>query len=188
MLQRLIGVRSVALIPHAGLTPGSRYRAGQATGSFGKWGLALCDQPGIPNDKGFDFFFGYLNQRKAHSYYPPYLWRNTEKVPLPENEGYGYTRLNRYESAGKVIPNGVKDPVKARYSGNIINIADVSPLASLTNIAYLNLGYNSITTGVASLVTLTNATAIHFHGNFGIPASDLDTLEAALGAGIISRP
>ena len=31
----------------------------------------------------FDYFFGYLNQHHAHNYYPTFLWRNDEKVPLP---------------------------------------------------------------------------------------------------------
>ena len=26
--------------------------------------------------------FGYTNQTHAHNYYPAFLWRNTEKVPL----------------------------------------------------------------------------------------------------------
>jgi hypothetical protein len=52
----------------------------------------------------------------------------------------------------------------------------------------LDLSSNNITTGVALLVTLTNAYMIDFGGNPGIPASDLDTLEAALGPGIVIRP
>jgi arylsulfatase A-like enzyme len=36
---------------------------GYNTGLFGKWGLANHDQPGIPNNMGFDEFFGYLNQQ-----------------------------------------------------------------------------------------------------------------------------
>ena len=31
---------------------------------------------------GFDHFFGYNCQRLAHEYYPEYLWRDDEKVPL----------------------------------------------------------------------------------------------------------
>ena len=40
---------------------------------------------GIPNRKGFDYFYGYLNQGHAHNYYPEYLWRNEEQVPLEGN-------------------------------------------------------------------------------------------------------
>lgn len=57
-------------------------QAGYATGIIGKWGLGEPDTTGIPNRKGFDYWFGYLNQQHAHNYYPDYLWRNEEKVPL----------------------------------------------------------------------------------------------------------
>jgi arylsulfatase A-like enzyme len=56
--------------------------AGYRTGIVGKWGLGEPDTAGIPNKKGFDFFYGYLNQNLAHNYYPDYLWRNEQKVDL----------------------------------------------------------------------------------------------------------
>ena len=56
--------------------------AGYSTGIVGKWGLGEPDSTGIPNKQGFDYWFGYLNQRHAHNYYPSYLWRNEEKVEL----------------------------------------------------------------------------------------------------------
>ena len=58
---------------------------GYATGITGKWGLGEPDTTGIPTRKGFDEWFGYLNQRNAHTYYPPYLWHNEEKVLLEGN-------------------------------------------------------------------------------------------------------
>jgi arylsulfatase A-like enzyme len=60
-------------------------KAGYVTGIIGKWGLGEPETTGIPNRQGFDYWFGYLNQKKAHSYYPKYLWRNQEKYPLPGN-------------------------------------------------------------------------------------------------------
>lgn len=60
-------------------------QAGYATGIVGKWGLGEPDTPGIPSRQGFDFWFGYLNQRRAHEYYPDTLWRNTQKVALEGN-------------------------------------------------------------------------------------------------------
>ncbi|MBN1674350.1 MAG: arylsulfatase [Kiritimatiellae bacterium] len=90
--------------------------AGYATGLFGKWGLALSDQPGIPTRMGFDSFFGYLNQRKAHSYYPTYLWRNAEKILLPENEGHDHKNGNAYDAEGQIVVNGVPDSAQAKYS------------------------------------------------------------------------
>ena len=72
-------------------TPGlgrSLQQAGYATAAVGKWGLGGPGTSGRPNAQGFDLFFGYLCQRKAHNYYPTHLWRNDEKVPLPGNEEY----------------------------------------------------------------------------------------------------
>lgn len=58
-------------------------KAGYATALVGKWGLGEEGSTGIPTKKGFDQFFGYLNQRHAHNYYPDFLWRGDKKVPLP---------------------------------------------------------------------------------------------------------
>ena len=57
-------------------------RQGYTTGIIGKWGLGEPGTTGIPNKQGFDYWFGYLNQRHAHNYYPEYLWRNEEKYGL----------------------------------------------------------------------------------------------------------
>jgi arylsulfatase A-like enzyme len=58
-------------------------QAGYATALCGKWGLGeLPGSEGLPNNQCFDHFFGYLNQTHAHNYYPEFLWRNTEQMPL----------------------------------------------------------------------------------------------------------
>ncbi|WP_200870137.1 sulfatase-like hydrolase/transferase [Catenovulum agarivorans] len=56
--------------------------AGYTTALIGKWGLGDDGNTGLPNDQGFDYFFGYLNQVHAHNHYPDSLWRNKEKVQL----------------------------------------------------------------------------------------------------------
>ena len=61
-------------------------KAGYVTGITGKWGLGEPETTGVPNRQGFDEWFGYLNQRNAHSYYPPYLWRNEERQLLEGNQ------------------------------------------------------------------------------------------------------
>lgn len=53
--------------------------AGYATGIVGKWGLGEPETTGLPNRQGFDYWYGFLNQRRAHNYFPDYLWRNEEK-------------------------------------------------------------------------------------------------------------
>jgi arylsulfatase A-like enzyme len=72
-------------------------QAGYATGLIGKWGLGLDQTTGEPQKQGFDYYFGFLNQTHAHNHYPNFLWRNGERVPLPnylvpigETEGTGY--------------------------------------------------------------------------------------------------
>ena len=96
-------------------------QAGYKTGLFGKWGLALHNQPGIPNNMGFDEFFGYLNQRQAHTYYPEFLYHNRERVYYPENNFHykkeNYSRASLYDENGKCLPNGiVNNPYKVTNS------------------------------------------------------------------------
>ena len=62
---------------------------GYTTACIGKWGLGEPETEGIPGRQGFDHFFGYLNQKLAHSYYPDYLWRNEEMVEL-DGETYSH--------------------------------------------------------------------------------------------------
>ena len=83
-------------------------KAGYATGGFGKWGLGDAGTTGVPENHGFDTFFGYYNQGHAHTYYPRYLIRNSQKVPLEGNNGdfltgetYSHTLI--YEDSLKFI-------------------------------------------------------------------------------------
>jgi arylsulfatase A-like enzyme len=81
-------VRGNALVP---LLPGDvtvaevLRAAGYATGLFGKWGLGEAESTGYPTGKGFDEFFGYVNQLHAHNYYPDFLWKGDAKFPLAGN-------------------------------------------------------------------------------------------------------
>ncbi len=60
-------------------------RANYQTALIGKWGMDEAGTSAQANAQGFDYFFGYRQHGEAHHYYPEYLWRNTEKVPLPNN-------------------------------------------------------------------------------------------------------
>ena len=60
-------------------------KAGYATGIVGKWGCGEAYTTGVPNRQGFDFWYGYLNQWRAHNYYPDYLWRNEQPEVLLGN-------------------------------------------------------------------------------------------------------
>ncbi len=70
-------------LPEGTFTVGHLFQqAGYKTACIGKWGLGFPGSSGTPEKMGFDYFFGYNCQAKAHDYYPEYLWRNTEKVML----------------------------------------------------------------------------------------------------------
>ena len=51
-------------------------QAGYTTGAVGKWGLGMQYSTGDPNKQGFNYFYGYLDQKQAHNYYPTHLWEN----------------------------------------------------------------------------------------------------------------
>ena len=56
----------------------------------GKWGLGEEGSAGLPGDKGFVEFVGYLNQTRAHDYYPPYADRydtneGLRRLEFPQN-------------------------------------------------------------------------------------------------------
>ena len=67
--------------------------AGYVTGCFGKWGLGYPGSEGVPNKQGFDLFYGYNCQRQAHTYYPPFLYKNDDRVYLPNKVINPHARL-----------------------------------------------------------------------------------------------
>ncbi|MFN8252791.1 MAG: arylsulfatase [Ferruginibacter sp.] len=50
--------------------------ADYVTGMIGKWGLGMNNTTGDPNKQGFDYYYGYLDQKQAHNFYPTHLWKN----------------------------------------------------------------------------------------------------------------
>ncbi|PCE66700.1 arylsulfatase [Sediminicola luteus] len=57
-------------------------KQGYKTGIIGKWGLGYPGSSGSPENKGFDFFYGFNCQTHAHGYYPTYLWKNQDMWPI----------------------------------------------------------------------------------------------------------
>lgn len=62
--------------------------AGYNTAIFGKWGLGTVASTGNPLLHGFDTFFGYNSQLRAHRRFPPFLWQDNERYYLHENGNY----------------------------------------------------------------------------------------------------
>ncbi|MCB0655609.1 MAG: arylsulfatase [Saprospiraceae bacterium] len=81
------------LSPDSVLIPELLKQAGYVTGMIGKWGLGAPLTDGIPNNQGFDFFYGYNCQRQAHNLYPPFLWKDTVKEWLHNQVVAPGTRL-----------------------------------------------------------------------------------------------
>lgn len=80
-------------IPADALTIAEVFQSqGYKTGGFGKWGLGPVGSSGDPNAQGFDRFYGYNCQRVAHSYYPPHLWSDAEKVVINETPIPGHAK------------------------------------------------------------------------------------------------
>ncbi|MEL7500491.1 MAG: arylsulfatase [Planctomycetota bacterium] len=61
-------------------------QAGYVTGGIGKWGLGNSGTTGSPDRQGFDHFVGYLDQVHAHNHYTDWLWKDGDRLELPENK------------------------------------------------------------------------------------------------------
>lgn len=61
-------------------------KAGYKTGVVGKWALGQEETAGAPWEQGVDEFLGYLDQTHAHTYYPDHLWKNGQRLEIPENQ------------------------------------------------------------------------------------------------------
>lgn len=109
-------------------------QADYATGFFGKWGIGLPGTPGTPDKQGFDTAFGFYDQRRAHTFFPRYLYANDKKIHYASNDGFDMDHMyldNRtppedrdtakhYSADGALIPPGVEDPAQAVYSQAVI--------------------------------------------------------------------
>ncbi len=121
--------------------------AGYTTGAFGKWGLGGPGSEGVPTKQGFDTFFGYLGQRRAHFYYPEFLFHNGERVALEGNEvkdaprhpGSGppiekavYSHNRIFEEALSFIEQNREDPFFLYWAPTIPHASLAVPDSALT--------------------------------------------------------
>ena len=77
--------------------------AGYTTACVGKWGLGFPGSDSDPLKMGFDYFFGYNCQMKAHHYFPEYLWENDKKVFYPENKNRQQKMYSHDETTRRAI-------------------------------------------------------------------------------------
>jgi len=102
-------------------------KEGYATACIGKWGLGHVTDAGAPARHGFDLFYGYMCQRRAHNYYPVLLWRNDKKIPLPGNErkltGKTYAADSMEAEALKFIKENKDKPFFLYYATPVPHVA-----------------------------------------------------------------
>src|SRR4029450_7689320 len=61
---------------------------GYRTGIVGKWGQGQPGTPGMPDTQGFDYAFGFLDQRHAHRQFTAPFYRNGERVAVDLERDY----------------------------------------------------------------------------------------------------
>jgi arylsulfatase A-like enzyme len=91
--------------------------AGYATGAMGKWGLGEPGTDAMPTRKGFDTWFGYFNQRRAHTYYPPHLWDDETRVDYPGNSPGQYDESDDGPYSHDLIEDRAVEFVRDRAGG-----------------------------------------------------------------------
>jgi arylsulfatase A-like enzyme len=74
--------------------PGLLKKAGYTTGMSGKWGLGVTGTSGDPLLQGFDYYYGLLDQKQAHNFYPTHLWENGRWDTLNNHFINVHQRLN----------------------------------------------------------------------------------------------
>src|SRR4030095_217800 len=77
-------------------------KVGYSTALIGKWGIGHPGSDGLPNKKGFDYFYGYLDQLHAHNPYPDFIMRNGEVVKLRNKITPGTSGRAREDERGLI--------------------------------------------------------------------------------------
>lgn len=94
---------------------------GYATGGFGKWGLGYPGSGGMPSLQGFDEFFGYLGQRRAHYYYPEFLFHDVKGEKLQRIHLEGNVVDDTPLSEDFLHPGSGPPLRKKQYSADVIH-------------------------------------------------------------------
>lgn len=72
---------------------------GYRTALVGKWGLGEPGSTGQPDRQGFEYSFGYLDQRHAHRQFTDHLYRNGERVTVDLERDYANDLFTREAAA-----------------------------------------------------------------------------------------
>ena len=110
---------------------------GYVTACIGKWGLGGPGTSGHPNKQGFDLFYGYLCQRKAHNYYPSHLWRNDQKHVI--NGGEYFRAHQRIEKPLESIEDYRAAYDRSEYAPDLMREEALDFISSNTNQSFFLL-------------------------------------------------
>ncbi|MEH6619131.1 arylsulfatase [Maribacter arcticus] len=91
---------------------------GYKTALVGKWGLGAPHTHSIPNEMGFDFFYGFNCQRQAHTYYPLHLYKNRNRVHLANDTIAPSTPFTK--DADPKNPESYKDYTLTDYAPDLM--------------------------------------------------------------------
>ena len=81
---------------------------GYHTGLVGKWGMGVTGTTGSPLNHGFDYYYGVLDQKQAHNFYPTHLW---------ENDKWDALNNHIFSVHGKIDPKTATDADFEKFRG-----------------------------------------------------------------------
>lgn len=100
---------------------------GYTSAIIGKWGMGVEGTTGVPNKQGFDYSYGFLNQGHAHFQFPSYLFRNGERIEIPENKNLS----NKLFSNDLFTEEAVKFVEKSKAQPFFLYLAYTTPHAEM---------------------------------------------------------
>ncbi|TWT56974.1 Arylsulfatase [Thalassoglobus neptunius] len=117
---RVRGNSEGALLPEDLTIAEVLQQAGYRTACIGKWGVGAGIPLDDPNRNGFDHFFGYVSMWHAHNFYPEFLVRDGEEIPLRNvvmekyrgQDGRGVA-VTRIDYAPEILSQAVVDYISA---------------------------------------------------------------------------
>jgi arylsulfatase A-like enzyme len=149
--------------------------AGYRTAVIGKYGLGGSGSTGQPDNKGFEYSFGFLDHRHAHRQYTDHLYRNSQRIPVDLDRDYVndlFTREARsfiaredpkpffvylnytVPHAELRAPADALDPVKGRFEEKPFVNAKADAVATGAESDGPSLGYRSQPTPRAAFVAM----------------------------------
>lgn len=81
---------------------------GYSTALVGKWGMGVTGTTGSPLNHSFDYYYGYLDQKQAHNFYPTHLW---------ENDQWDALNNHVFSVHGKIDPKTATDADFEKFRG-----------------------------------------------------------------------